>query len=85
MKIKLSKSQWESIRCARRKTAFRGAKYSEPKTISARELYQEFIAEGKAPEQAATEVIDILSNGYFVAIEEPKRSEMINNMIKKCK
>jgi len=51
--------------------------------ISSKELYQQFMLEGKAPNLAAEEVLDIVTDGMFVTVEEPKRTEIINKVIAK--
>lgn len=96
MKIKLSKSQWEGvgkkagwIKLANNKTSSR-QKITKPqnvidipKEMKASDLYKQFLQEGKKPSQAAEELLDILTTGTFVAVEEPKRTEMINSVIEK--
>jgi hypothetical protein len=54
-----------------------------PKDIKASDLFKKFLQEGKKPGQAAEELLDILTTGTFAAIEEPKKTEMINNVIEK--
>lgn len=76
MKIKLSKSQWESIG---KKSGW--MKVAEE--ISPKDLYNKLLQDGKSPQTAALEVLDILTNGAFAAVEEPKRTEMINSVINK--
>lgn len=51
------------------------------KEINASDLYNQFLQEGKKPQKAAIEVLDILTTGAFVSVEEPKRTEMINKII----
>lgn len=53
------------------------------KEIKSSDLYKQFIQEGKNPQQAAVELLDILTTGAFVSVEEPKRTEMINKIIEK--
>jgi hypothetical protein len=71
--IRMSKSQWEMI----------GRKASWIKDISARDLYRKYIKEGKSPNEAAINVLDILTDGLFVMTEEPKRSKMVQIVIDK--
>jgi hypothetical protein len=96
MKIKLSKSQWEDMgkkagwmKLADNKTAAR-QKLTKPQNVidvpqemKASDLFKQFLQEGKKPRQAAEELLDILTTGTFAAIEEPKRTEMINSVIEK--
>jgi hypothetical protein len=74
MKIKISKSQWVGIG---KKAGWR--KVSEE--IKGSQLYKKFLQEGKSPKDAAVEVLDTISNGLFVSVEEPKRTELINRVI----
>lgn len=72
----MSKSQWEMIG---KKAGWK--KVAEE--IKASDLYRKFLQEGKTPQEAAIEILDVLTNGAFVAVEEPKRTEMINKVIAK--
>ena len=54
-----------------------------PQEMKASNLFKQFLQEGKKPRQASEELLDILTTGTFAAIEEPKRTEMINNVIEK--
>ena len=58
-------------------------KISQSEQISSKELYQQFILEEKAPNIVAEEVLDIVTNGMFAAVEELKRTEIINKTIAK--
>jgi hypothetical protein len=51
--------------------------------MKASDLFKQFLQEGKKPRQAAEELLDILTTGTFAAVEEPKRTEMINRVIEK--
>lgn len=79
MKIKLSKSQWEIIG----KKAGWSKQASE--SVSYQELFKRFLKDNKSPKEAAEEILSILSHGAFDAVEEPKRTELINKIIEKCK
>ena len=68
----------------RKKNAFNLKEYRfATKEIKLRELYRQFLEEGKSKESAATELLDILTDGEFVSVEEPKRSELIQKVIEK--
>ena len=68
----------------RKKKAFNLKEYRlATKEIKSSELYKQFLEEGKSKESAATELLDILTDGAFVSVEEPKRSELIQKVIEK--
>ena len=47
------------------------------------EVYKEYIEEGKSKEEAAVICLDVMTTGFFAAIEEPYRTDAINDFIKK--
>ena len=49
-------------------------------TIS--EVYKEYREEGKSKQEAATICLDVMTTGFFAAIEEPMRTDAINDFIK---
>jgi len=51
--------------------------------IKASDLFSKFLQEGKTPQESAFEILDVLTNGAFASVEEPRRSEMINQVIEK--
>lgn len=51
--------------------------------IKSSELFNKYVAEGKSPQEAAVIVLDIITNGAFVAVEEPRRQEIIQKVIDK--
>ena len=50
-------------------------------TIS--EVYKEYRDEGKSKREAAVICLDVMTTGFFSAIEEPMRTDAINDFIKK--
>lgn len=52
--------------------------------ISQKQLFEEFMAQYKDPIKAAEGVWDVITNGTFVAVDEPTRSELIQKMIARC-
>lgn len=51
--------------------------------IKASELFQQYINEKMTPEEAALAVLDVITNGAFAAVEEPKRSEFVQKAVHK--
>jgi hypothetical protein len=74
MKIIISKSQWNEIG---KKTGWMRV----AEEISYQDLYQKYLQEGKTTIQAAEELLGIMTNGGFDMVEEPKRTQMINQII----
>tara|TARA_R100000664_G_C2728417_1_gene119674 strand:+ start:561 stop:731 length:171 start_codon:yes stop_codon:yes gene_type:complete len=47
------------------------------------EVYKEYRDEGKSKREAAVICLDVMTTGFFSAIEEPMRTDAINDFIKK--
>jgi len=45
------------------------------------EVYKEYIEEGKSKEEAAVICLDVMTTGFFASIEEPDRTDVINDFI----
>ena len=45
------------------------------------EVYKEYRDEGKSKREAATICLDVMTTGFFAAIEEPMRTDAIDDFV----
>jgi hypothetical protein len=71
MKVKFSSTEWKKLA------------ENEPSEMKASELYRQYRTEGKTPEQAALDVIDVITGGMHVGLAQSSLQDVIKKYIEK--